>query len=125
MEIKIETETKNKPLKREEIIFRVSSSRTPSRQEIAKKIAARKGKKTEQVIVEKIRQKFGSHEIMGKACVYENTERLKEIEPAYLLKRGRKNKEEKETRKTEKKEESKEKKEPIQQEQKEKPKEKK
>ena len=81
MKLEIVKRKKNSLLKREEIGFRVEESKvTPSKAEIRKKIAALNDTKENFVVVEGVRNKFGSKDFVGKANIYGNEEDMRKTE---------------------------------------------
>lgn len=123
MDFKIVEEKENKLLGRIEIIFEVENAvKTPSRQELRKRIAALKNSKEELVSIDCIEQCFGEHRAKGKAFVYQDIEKLKRIEPKFLAQRETKKKKEKKEESAEKEKKTEEKKEePVEEKGKEEP----
>lgn len=97
MDLCIVKESENKTLERTELAFEVENAvKTPSRQELRKRIAALKNSREELVSIDFVKQCFGEHRAKGKAFVYADIERLKRTEPKYLLERESKEKKKKE-----------------------------
>ena len=99
MKLEIMKRKKNGLLKREELEFKVEECKvTPSKAEIRKKIAALNDTKENFVVVEGVKNKFGSKDFTGKANVYGNEEDMRKIELKYKIWRnfggGKKKKEE-------------------------------
>jgi len=96
--INILSETENKLLKRKDIDFEIthSTSSTPNRMEIKKKIAAQFNKEENLTLIIKLKTKYGIGLTEGQARLYENQSDIKEIEPAFIIKRNEPKKKEKE-----------------------------
>ena len=88
--INIISETENKLLKRKEIEFEIThtTSSTPNRLEIKKKIAAQFNKGEDLTLIIKLKTKYGIGLTQGQARLYDNPSDIKEIEPEYLIKRN-------------------------------------
>ena len=95
MEIEITKKDDNLLLKRKEVFFRLkhdeksetkgaSPSRAQAREVLIKKLRC----KPNLLVMDKMRTEFGKRETVGYAKVYENEERLKEIEREYILRRN-------------------------------------
>ncbi len=79
----------NKPLFRQEIIAKESySGSTPSRKDLRKKIADNLKSKEDLVVIKKIDNSFGFSEARITAYIYSDQEKMKKIEPPYILSRG-------------------------------------
>ncbi len=118
MELEITGKKENKALQRQEVEIGIKNAKiTPSRKELRPKIAALAGAKEELVVIEHIDHSFGTREGKIKACIYENEEVLKKIEPVHFIERdlGKKKKkaEEKKPAKAEEKKAEGEKKKPV------------
>lgn len=88
MEIEIEGRHKNILLHREELNFEILNAvKTPSREEVRKKLAAQMGVNEELVIVDEIEHEFGSTRVYGFAKKYDSAEELKKVEPSHVRKR--------------------------------------
>ncbi|MEA1957101.1 MAG: 30S ribosomal protein S24e [Euryarchaeota archaeon] len=94
MEIEITKKDDNLLLKRKEVFFRLkhdeksetkgaSPSRAQAREILIKKLRC----KPNLLVIDKMRTEFGKRETVGYAKVYENEERLKEIEREYIIRR--------------------------------------
>lgn len=102
MEIKILQRKQNTLLKREEVFFEASDfNSTPNRKEILDKIASELGAKAEMVVIDRIRQWFGTRKIEGKANLYSDANMLKKIEKDFLTARTHGKKPEKKGQKPE------------------------
>ncbi|OIO21243.1 hypothetical protein AUJ17_02825 [Candidatus Micrarchaeota archaeon CG1_02_47_40] len=89
MDIQITKEKENKTIGRREIEFAGEGERiTPSREKVLEKLAERLAIREEFITIKEIRNVYGSHSFTGIAHVYQKKERMAEIEPGYLLKRG-------------------------------------
>lgn len=95
MEIEITKTDDNLILKRKEVFFRLkhdeksetkgaSPSRVQAREVLIKKLRC----KPNLLVIDKMRTEFGKRETVGYAKVYENEERLKEIEREYIIRRN-------------------------------------
>jgi len=105
MKIEILKENENKLLHRNEIEYLIKDiSVTPSRKELIKKIAALKGTKEENIVIENIIQEFGKKEARAIVRIYENEDFLKRIELEHIIKRHKKEEQKKEEEKTAEKE---------------------
>ncbi len=89
MDIQITKEKENKTIGRREIEFAGEGERvTPSREKVLEKLAERLAIRKEFITIKEIRNVYGSHSFAGFAHVYQKKERMAEIEPEYLQKRG-------------------------------------
>jgi len=86
MEIEME-KSKNELLHRTSILAKIRSEKTPSRQEIQKKIAALLGVDDKLIVIDKISQDFGTKISKAYIKVYDNMKALNEIELEYKIKR--------------------------------------
>ncbi|MEA2032295.1 MAG: 30S ribosomal protein S24e [Euryarchaeota archaeon] len=95
MEIEITKTEDNHLLKRKEVFFRLkhdeksetkgaSPSRAQAREVLIKKLRC----KPNLLVIDKMQTEFGKRETVGYAKVYENEERLKEIEQEYIIRRN-------------------------------------
>ena len=95
MEIEITKTDDNLILKRKEVFFRLkhdeksetkgaSPSRVQAREVLIKKLRC----KPNLLVIDKMQTEFGKRETVGYAKVYENEERLKEIEREYIIRRN-------------------------------------
>lgn len=81
MELTILSREKNPFLKREEIRFEIKhASKVPSRKEIREKLISLTNGKAEALTVNKIEHKFGTHDVMGVARLYDSKEALQKTE---------------------------------------------
>lgn len=91
MNINVENEKINRLLHRTEIKCRIDTDgRTPSRQEIVKKIAAKKGVNEDLVIVDRINQEYGKKEATAYVKVYESKKTAQTIEAKHKIERSNK-----------------------------------
>lgn len=96
MKVEIQEKRKNPLLKREEVEFIVEeSNNTPSKADIRKKLSALCNASENLIIVECIKNKFGSKSFLGNANIYSNEEDMKRIELKHKVRRNFGGKEEK------------------------------
>ena len=89
MDIQVIQEKNNPMLNRREIVFKVTyDEATPSRKSIVDKIAATMNSKQGLVIVDNIKTEFGKREGIGYAKIYENAERVKQVERPHIIERN-------------------------------------
>ncbi|MGB9631059.1 MAG: 30S ribosomal protein S24e [Candidatus Methanodesulfokora sp.] len=85
----------NKLLNRVEVIARVGfPGGTPKRAEIREEISKRLGKPVDLVFIRKIITEYGKREALVTATVYNRKEDALKFEPAHIIKRNEKGKEE-------------------------------
>jgi small subunit ribosomal protein S24e len=90
LDIKITSERNNPLLERREVEFVISYERAaPPRKEVIAKLAANMNAKEDLVVVEKMKNEFGTHAMVGRAKIYSKAENLKAIEYDYILERGK------------------------------------
>ncbi len=95
MHLEIRGEYENPLMERTEVEFFISGvEATPSRKEVRKKIASMKNAKEELVVIEFLKQPFGSHTVNGRVRIYKSGKRLKRVESGFLPERGTKKKKE-------------------------------
>ena len=88
MRLKITGKQKNSLLGREEIAFEISEiSSTPARKEVREKIVQETGAKPELVVLEKIKQGFGSKTASGTALIFSGEKHLKEKAQKFPIER--------------------------------------
>ena len=91
MNVTIQEERVNRLLHRTELKCVIESgSSTPTREEVIRQIAAKKGVKESLVIVDSIRQEYGKKCSSAYVKVYESEKALKAIEPEHKVERARK-----------------------------------
>lgn len=89
MDINITEDKNNALLNRRQVNFNVNfEGATPSRKDVKLRLAAMLNVPAELVIVQNIDNTFGKQEALGYAKVYENEERMKEIEREYVLQKN-------------------------------------
>lgn len=89
MDIRIIKDSKNLLLNRRELDFIVRyEGSTPSRNDVKNKLAALLNAPLELLVVQRIKTEYGMQEAKGYAKLYEDTDRMKEVELAYVLKRN-------------------------------------
>jgi small subunit ribosomal protein S24e len=95
MEIEITEERENRLLGRKEVFFRLcheeegekkgaSPSRPQARDALIKKLQCNPNL----LVIDRMRTEFGKRETVGYAKVYENEDRLREIEREHIIKRN-------------------------------------
>ena len=102
MEIKFVSVKKNPLLNRKEVDFLIEqySTKTPSRLEIKRKIAAEMKSSEETVFIKKMKTLTGSNITVGIANIYETSKTAELIEPEHIKKRNlKKEKKEEEAKK--------------------------
>jgi len=89
MDIRIIKDKKNLLLNRRELDFVVRyEGSTPSRNDIKNKLAAMLNAPLELLVIQRIKTEYGMQEAKGYAKLYEDADRLKEVELEYVLKRN-------------------------------------
>ncbi|MDW7732653.1 MAG: 30S ribosomal protein S24e [Methanolobus sp.] len=89
MDIKIIKEKNNALLNRRELNLDIGfDGATPSRDQVRGRIAAMLNVPLELVIIQKMDNEFGKQAVNAYVKIYENTERMKQIEADYVLKRN-------------------------------------
>jgi small subunit ribosomal protein S24e len=89
MDIRIIKDKKNLLLNRRELDFVVRyEGSTPSRNDIKNKLAAMLNAPLELLVVQRIKTEYGMQEAKGYAKLYEDADRMKEVELEYVLKRN-------------------------------------
>ena len=89
MDIKILKDKKNSLLNRRELDFVVKyEGSTPSRSDIRNKLAAMLNAPLELLIIQRIKTEYGMQEGKGYAKLYEDADRMKQVELEYVLKRN-------------------------------------
>jgi small subunit ribosomal protein S24e len=89
MDIKILKDKKNPLLNRRELDFLVKyEGSTPSRSDIRNKLAAMLNAPLELLIIQRIKTEYGMQEGKGYAKLYEDADRMKQVELEYVLKRN-------------------------------------
>ncbi len=91
MNVNIKEEIVNRPLHRTELFCELEfDAETPSRKQIIKSVAAKKGINESLVVVDRIDQPFGKKAASAFVKVYESEKALKLVEPAYKMERDQK-----------------------------------
>ena len=91
MNLNIKQETVNRLLHRTELRCELESDgETPSRKQIIKSVAAKKGVDEKLVVVDNINQIYGQKAASAYVKVYESEKALKQIEPKYRMERDEK-----------------------------------
>ncbi len=91
MDIRIDSDTRNELLNRREIRFTAGfDGPTPSRQQIADKLAAKLNLDQKLMVVDQLTSRFGSLELSGVVRVYDTVEMRERLERPYLFARGKK-----------------------------------
>jgi len=90
MDIEIIEKKENPLLQRVEVNFRVNhlGAPTPKRAEVKTQLATVLQAQPELVVIEKMASVHGKSETSGIARVYQSEEKMRALEPEYLLKRG-------------------------------------
>lgn len=89
MDIRILKDKNNALLNRRELDFIVKyEGSTPSRNDVRNKLAAMLNAPLELVVVQRLKTEYGMQEGKGYAKIYENADRMKEVELEYVLKRN-------------------------------------
>ena len=86
MEIELE-KSRNELLSRTNVLAKIRAVKTPSRQELIKKVAAMLGVDVKLIVIDKIVQDFGQRVANAYIKVYDNLVALKKIELNYKIKR--------------------------------------
>jgi len=110
MNIQVISDEKKPLLKRREIIVRLGyEDKTPSRLEIRKELAKKRGVKEDLLLVTRIKPWYGTPAASVEVVVYDDEAALKEVEPDYMIKRhlSEERREGKEEKKSEEKKEEK------------------
>ena len=89
MEAKIQKERNNPLLGRKEYVLTLSyEGPTPSRKEVREACVQKLGFNPDLTVVRRTDRRFGKKSINVKVHVYENKERMEQIEPKYVLNRN-------------------------------------
>lgn len=89
MDIKVIKDKKNSLLNRRELDFVVKyEGSTPSRNDIRNKLAAMLNAPLDLLVIQRIKTEYGMQESKGYAKLYEDADRMKQVEQAYILKRN-------------------------------------
>ncbi len=91
MEIEITEENENQLLKRKEVMFKLhheEEGASPRREAARNALIKALKCSSNLLVIDKMDTEFGKRETVGYAKVYENEERLKEIERKHILKRN-------------------------------------
>jgi small subunit ribosomal protein S24e len=89
MEFQITSDKRNELLKRRELVYTLRfSGPTPSRTQIAGKLAATLNVNEKQLALDSLRTAYGRMEISGKVRVYDTEEGRVKTERAFLAARG-------------------------------------
>ncbi len=91
MNITIENENVNRLLHRTELVCSIETDgTTPSRKELIRQIAAKKGVSESLVVVDKIKQEYGKKSSRAYVKVYESEKAAQAIEQKHQIERGKK-----------------------------------
>ncbi len=77
--MKLQTESKNNIFGRQEVVYHVESSNSPTFSDMKKKIAEELKKDEETIHVYSIKGSFGSNNFVVKASIYDSKDNLKNI----------------------------------------------
>jgi len=88
-DVKILEERENPLLHRKELLVEIdhTGEPTPKREEVRKRIAALKGVSENLVIVHTIKPLFGVGKSVAFVKIYESEDKLREVEPKYMLRK--------------------------------------
>ncbi|MFA5746053.1 MAG: hypothetical protein WCX82_03700 [archaeon] len=100
MNIEIEKQ-RNELLHRTAVVAKIKGPKTPSRQELLKKVAAMLGCDEKLLVIDKISQQSGQQLVIAYLKLYDNSKFLKELELNYKIKRTGSLEEKKEVKKKE------------------------
>lgn len=87
MELQILNDKENPMLNRREILLKVTDRGTPPRIEVKNKLAALLNSRPELIVIERLDGVFGKLEVIGRACIYQSEERLKQVAHHHLTAR--------------------------------------
>lgn len=89
MKVEIVQEKENKPLARREVNFRIEhiGDTTPSRADVHSKVVAHYDADPENVVISKIKTRFGVGITDGIARIYSDPDQMRRVELDYVLKR--------------------------------------
>ena len=88
MKMEIKNEKENKLMERKELEAEFSGfTKTPTRKEVLKEVAGKKGVKEELIIIETINQVFGQKKANAIIRVYKERKQLERFEHKHLIKR--------------------------------------
>ncbi|MCD6279739.1 hypothetical protein J7J26_03130 [Candidatus Micrarchaeota archaeon] len=88
MEVRLGEPFKNALLGRTEVEFKINfSGASPKRDEIIKALSKKLNIKPELIVLRNTNSVYGSHLIKGKVHAYEDANKLREIEPKFIVKR--------------------------------------
>lgn len=89
MDIKVVKDKKNSLLNRRELDFVVKyEGSTPSRSDVRNKLAAMLNAPLDLLVIQRIKTEYGMQESKGYAKLYEDADRMKQVEQAHVLKRN-------------------------------------
>jgi ribosomal protein S24E len=80
MDIKIISQDVKKLLSREEYIADVKDSKTPSYENLRENLSKKLNKPAELIVIKRIKQQYGKHDVEAKFYIYNNAESLKKFE---------------------------------------------
>lgn len=86
MNIEIEKQ-RNELLHRTTVVVKIKSVKTPSRQELLKKVAAMLGTDEKLIVIDKIGQEYGKQSSVAYLKVYDSLNYLQELELKHKIKR--------------------------------------
>src|SRR3989338_610414 len=88
MKMEIKNEKENKLMERKELeVEFIGFTKTPTRKEVLKEVAGKKGVKEELIIIETINQVFGQKKANAIIRVYKERKQLERFEHKHLIKR--------------------------------------
>ena len=89
MEIEITKENENQLLGRKEVLFTLKhEGASPGREEARNALTKALQCGQNLLVIDKMNTKFGKKETVGYAKVYQNDERLKDVERAHIIRRN-------------------------------------
>ncbi len=89
MDIKIIKEKNNALLNRRELNLNIGfDGATPSRSDLKAKVAAMLNVAQELVIIQKMEKQFGKQAVSAYVKIYENADRMKQVEAKYVIERN-------------------------------------
>ncbi|HON81814.1 MAG TPA: 30S ribosomal protein S24e [Methanoregulaceae archaeon] len=89
MEFEVTRDSRNELLSRREVDFSLRfDGATPSRKQVAGKLAASLNVNEKLLVLDSLKTMFGKTELSGRARVYDTEEQKKKTERAFLMTRG-------------------------------------
>lgn len=89
MNVEVTSDSRNELLSRREVAFTLQfDGPTPTRMQVAGKLAATLNVQEKLLVVDSLKTMFGKTELTGRVRVYDNEEQKKRTEREYLMTRG-------------------------------------